>query len=170
VQNSLSLRAGRAYDARVRGPNRKFRSRPFSVSHGPTAFREVGGGNHIVQPKHENRALLRGGGANGSPREGTSYGGLRIPAPGAGKKGLEAVIVRPNEPGPHPLALVNHGAPRGGRDRRKMTPSEMLPEAREFARRGWTTVIVMCRGCGDSGGNFVEDARGCSRTTIGRPV
>lgn len=25
---------------------------------------------------------------------------LRIPAPGAGKKGLEALMVRPNEPGP----------------------------------------------------------------------
>lgn len=88
---------------------------------------------------------------------------LRIPAPGAGKKGLEAVMVRPNEPGPHPLALVNHGAPRAQGDRRKMTPWEMLPQAREFARRGWTTVIVMRRGYGDSGGGFAEDARACGR-------
>jgi dienelactone hydrolase len=88
---------------------------------------------------------------------------LRIPAHGAGKKGLEAVMVRPNEAGPHPLALVNHGAPRAGSDRRKMTPSEMLPQAREFARRGWTTVIVMRRGYGDSGGDFAEDARACGR-------
>ena len=88
---------------------------------------------------------------------------LRIPAPGAGKQGLEAVMVRPNEPGPHPLALVNHGAPRNNTDRRKMTPWDMLPQAREFARRGWTTVIVMRRGYGDSGGGFDEDARSCSR-------
>jgi dienelactone hydrolase len=87
---------------------------------------------------------------------------LRIPAPGAGKKGLEALMVHPNEPGPHPLALVNHGAPRTG-DHRKLTPLEMLPQAREFARRGWTTVIVMRRGYGHSGGNFAEDAHGCSR-------
>jgi dienelactone hydrolase len=86
---------------------------------------------------------------------------LRIPAPGAGSKGLEAVMIRPNEPGPHPLALVNHGAPRDQSDQRKMTPWEMLPLAREFARRGWTAVIVMRRGYGDSGGDFAEDARGC---------
>ncbi|HXW16506.1 MAG TPA: CocE/NonD family hydrolase [Terriglobia bacterium] len=88
---------------------------------------------------------------------------LRIPAPGAGKQGLQAIMVRPNEPGPHPLALVNHGSPRAGSDRRKMTPGEMLPQAREFARRGWTTVIIMRRGYADSGGDFAEDAHGCGR-------
>ena len=88
---------------------------------------------------------------------------LRIPAPGAGKQGLEAFMVRPSEPGPHPLALLNHGSPRAGSDRRKMTPQEMLPQAREFARRGWTAVIVMRRGYGDSGGNYAEDAHPCSR-------
>jgi dienelactone hydrolase len=88
---------------------------------------------------------------------------LRIPAPGAGKEGLEAVMVRPNDARPHPLALLNHGAPRSGSERRKMTPWEMLPQAREFARRGWTTVIVMRRGYGDSGGNFAEDSDACGR-------
>jgi dienelactone hydrolase len=88
---------------------------------------------------------------------------LRIPAPGAGKQGLEAFMVRPSEPGPHPLALLNHGSPRAGSDRRKMTPQEMLPQAREFARRGWTAVIVMRRGYGNSGGNYAEDAHPCSR-------
>jgi dienelactone hydrolase len=89
--------------------------------------------------------------------------GLRIPAPGAGKKKLEAIMVRPNEPGPHPLALVNHGAPRAGSDRRKMTPWDMLPQAKEFARRGWIAVVVMRRGYGDSGGDFAEDAHACGR-------
>jgi dienelactone hydrolase len=42
-----------------------------------------------------------------------------------------------------------------------MTPEEMLPQAREFARRGWTTVIVMRRGYGDSGGDFAEGAHNC---------
>jgi dienelactone hydrolase len=88
---------------------------------------------------------------------------LRIPAPGAGKKGLDAVMVRPSEAGAHPLALINHVAPRNNDERRKMTAWEMLPQAREFARRGWTTVIVMRRGYGDSGGDFAEDARACSR-------
>jgi dienelactone hydrolase len=88
---------------------------------------------------------------------------LRIPAHGAGKRGLAALMVRPSEPGPHPLALINHGAPRAGTDRRKMRPSDLLPQAREFARRGWTTVVVMRRGYGESGGNFAEDAHACGR-------
>ena len=88
---------------------------------------------------------------------------LRITAHGAGKKGLEALMVRPNEPGPHPLALINHGAPRAGSDRRKMRTSAMLPQGRELARRGWTTVLVMRRGYGDSGGSFSEDSHGCGR-------
>jgi dienelactone hydrolase len=44
-----------------------------------------------------------------------------------------------------------------------MTPADMLPQAREFARRGWTTVVVMRRGYGGSGGSFAEDARACGR-------
>jgi len=88
--------------------------------------------------------------------------GIRIPTKSAGKKGLEAVMVRPNEPGPHPLALLTHGTPREPGDRAGMSPWQMVPQAREFARRGWTTVIVLRRGYGDSGGGFEEDARACS--------
>jgi len=88
--------------------------------------------------------------------------GFRIPAKSAGKKGLEAVMVRPNEPGPHPLALLTHGTPREPGDRPGMSPWQMVPQAREFARRGWTAVIVLRRGYGDSGGGFEEDAKACS--------
>jgi dienelactone hydrolase len=88
---------------------------------------------------------------------------FRIPAQHAGKKGLEAVMVRPTEGGPHPLALLTHGTPREASERAGMSPWQMLPQAREFARRGWTTVIVLRRGYGDSGGGYREDARACSR-------
>jgi dienelactone hydrolase len=87
---------------------------------------------------------------------------LRIPTKAAGKKGLEAVMVRPNEPGAHPLAVLTHGTPREPGDRSGMSPWQMLPQAREFARRGWTTVVVLRRGYGDSGGGFEEDAKACS--------
>jgi dienelactone hydrolase len=86
---------------------------------------------------------------------------LRIPMKEAGKKGLEAVMVRPNDGAAHPLALLNHGAPRESSDRPGMTPWSLLPQAREFARRGWTTVVVMRRGYGDSGGGSNEDAGPC---------
>jgi dienelactone hydrolase len=88
---------------------------------------------------------------------------FRIPAKDAGKKGLEAVMVRPKEGGPHPLAVLTHGTPREASDRAGMSPWQMIPQAREFARRGWTTVVVMRRGYGDSGGGYDEDARACSR-------
>src|SRR5580658_3762579 len=88
--------------------------------------------------------------------------GFRIPTKAAGKKGLEAVMVRPNDSAPHPLAVLTHGAPRDSNDRPGMSPWQMIPQAREFARRGWTTVIVLRRGYGDSGGGFEEDARACS--------
>jgi dienelactone hydrolase len=90
---------------------------------------------------------------------------FRIPAKDAGKKGLEAVMVRPKEGGPHPLAVLTHGTPREASDRAGMSPWQMIPQAREFARRGWTTVIVLRRGYGDSGGGYDEDARACSRRT-----
>lgn len=87
---------------------------------------------------------------------------LRIPMKEAGKKGLEAVMVRPNDGAAHPLALLNHGAPRESDARPGMTPWGLLPQAREFARRGWTTVIVMRRGYGDSGGGYSEEGYACT--------
>ena len=89
---------------------------------------------------------------------------LRIPTHSSGKKGLEAVMVHPNDAAPHPLALVTHGTPREANERGEMTPLRWIPQAREFARRGWTAVIVMRRGYGDSGGGYAEDSRACGRT------
>ena len=88
---------------------------------------------------------------------------MRIPTHGSGKKGLEAVMVRPNDKTAHPLALLTHGTPREAQQRSEMTPLRMIPQAREFARRGWTAVIVMRRGYGDSGGSYEEDAHACGR-------
>jgi dienelactone hydrolase len=88
---------------------------------------------------------------------------MRIPTHGSGKKGLEAVMVRPNDAAPHPLALLTHGTPREPQERAEMTPLRSIPQAREFARRGWTAVIVMRRGFGDSGGSYEEEGHACSR-------
>jgi dienelactone hydrolase len=87
---------------------------------------------------------------------------LRVPMPAAGKSGLEAVMVRPKDGTAHPLALINHGSPREADQRPGMTAWGLIPQAREFARRGWTTVVVLRRGYGTSGGEYSEDARGCS--------
>jgi len=88
---------------------------------------------------------------------------MRIPTRGSGRKGLEAVMVRPSDSVPHPLALMTHGTPREPQERAQMTPLRWIPQAREFARRGWTAVIVMRRGFGDSGGGYEEEGHSCSR-------
>ncbi len=86
---------------------------------------------------------------------------FRIPfASGSGS--YEALLVRPDEPGQYPLALINHGSPRSAADRPNMTPLSMLPEAMEFARRGWAAVVVMRRGYGGSGGSWAESYGSCN--------
>jgi dienelactone hydrolase len=86
---------------------------------------------------------------------------LRIAMPAAGPRGLEGLLVRADEPGRHPLVLINHGSPRAASEQPDMTPLELLPQAIEFARRGWAAAIVMRRGYGDSGGGFAEDRGSC---------
>jgi dienelactone hydrolase len=86
---------------------------------------------------------------------------MRIAMPAAGPRGLEALLVRADEPGRHPLVLINHGSPRAASERPEMTPRGLLPEAIEFARRGWAAAVVMRRGYGDSGGGFAEDRGSC---------
>jgi dienelactone hydrolase len=96
---------------------------------------------------------------------------LRIPTNESGDRGLEAVMVRPNDNAPHPLALMTHGTPRAATELSDSTPLRLIPQAREFARRGWTVVIVMRRGFGDSGGAYAEDSHACgSSPDIARPT
>jgi dienelactone hydrolase len=87
---------------------------------------------------------------------------LRIPTASAGGSGLEGFMVRPNDAVAHPLALLTHGTPRETRLFREISAPALVPEAREFARRGWTAVVVVRRGYGTSGGGYEEDARACS--------
>lgn len=75
---------------------------------------------------------------------------------------LEALLVRPSDPGRYPLALIAHGSPRSGAERPEMTPLAMLPQALEFARRGWAAVVVMRRGYGSSDGGWAESFGPCA--------
>ena len=86
---------------------------------------------------------------------------LRIPTAASEPKGLEALLVRPDVPARYPLVIISHGAPRDAGDRLKMTPHSMEPMATEFARRGWTAVVVMRRGYGNSGGLYAESSGPC---------
>ena len=87
---------------------------------------------------------------------------LQIPAVIGGRTyQLEALVVRPDDGQPHPLALLNHGSPRDADDRPEMAPNRMWLQATAFARRGWTAVAFMRRGYGRSQGAWVEDYGSC---------
>lgn len=87
---------------------------------------------------------------------------LRIPFALAGPRGLQALLVRPDEPGRrYPLALITHGSPRSLDEHGSMSPRAMLPQAIEFARRGWAAVVVMRRGYGSSGGDWADSYGAC---------
>jgi len=90
---------------------------------------------------------------------------LKIPAVIAGRSGsvdLEAIVVRPDDGQPHPLAIINHGSPRLPEDRPKMSPYGMWTQAAAFARRGWVAVVFLRRGYGESGGPWAENWGSCA--------
>jgi dienelactone hydrolase len=87
---------------------------------------------------------------------------LRVPAPGAGQQGLQVLFVKPDLPGRLPLAVITHGSPLQGEQRRLSSPLFFLPAAIEFARRGWAVAVVMRRGYGSSGGGYAESPGPCT--------
>ncbi|MBP2300280.1 CocE/NonD family hydrolase [Azospirillum picis] len=98
-----------------------------------------------------------------APAEGLVQTPLAIPArfPDGGKASLEAMLLRPDGPGPYPVAILSHGAPRDPAERAEMTPLRYVQQAREFARRGWAVLAVMRRGYGGSDGPYAESNGGC---------
>ena len=94
---------------------------------------------------------------------------LRIPFAAAGPRGLQALLVRPDDGRRYPLAVMSHGTPRGGAEKRRETvPGIYYRQAVEFARRGFAVLIVVRRGYGESDGDFVEVSGPCDRRDYGR--
>jgi dienelactone hydrolase len=106
-------------------------------------------------------ALLDGCSRTRQPSPQIIVAEMRIPTSGSGSEGLEAVMVRPSDALRHPLALLTHGTPREASARADVTALAMIPQAREFARRGWTAVIVTRQGFGGSGGFYNEEDNFC---------
>jgi pimeloyl-ACP methyl ester carboxylesterase len=92
----------------------------------------------------------------GERTDGVRCDSLQIEAAIQGSKrfALEAIVVRPDDNEPHPLALLNHGSPRDSDDRRTLSPYRMWAQATAFARRGWIAVSFLRRGYGHSAGAF----------------
>lgn len=88
---------------------------------------------------------------------------LRIPFAEAGSRGLEAVLIRPNDGKRYPLAIISHGSPRNADDRSESSPNRYYTQSIEFARRGFAVLTVMRRGYGDSDGHYAENSGPCGR-------
>lgn len=69
---------------------------------------------------------------------------------------LETIVVKQDRAGRLPIALITHGTPREREERATKTADTMLPQARDFAHRGWLAVGVLRRGFGRSDGGFAE--------------
>ena len=67
----------------------------------------------------------------GERTDGVRCDSLQIEAAIQGSKrfALEAIVVRPDDNEPHPLALLNHGSPRASDDRRTLSPYRMWAQA-----------------------------------------
>jgi dienelactone hydrolase len=91
---------------------------------------------------------------------------LHIAMVAAGEKGLEALLIRPNDSGRHPLALISHGTESDAERRRDLTPYTFYRQAIEFARRGFAALVVVRRGYGESGGVHAEGKSCCEAATF----
>lgn len=70
-----------------------------------------------------------------------------------GRFRLEALIVKPAKAdGRLPIALITHGKNAKAAENQALRADLMLPQARDFAARGWLAVVVLRRGYGQSDG------------------
>jgi dienelactone hydrolase len=80
---------------------------------------------------------------------------------GASVDRLEALMFRPDDGERHPLAILTHGSAASRADQPRMSPFLYWAQAVEFARRGWTAVVVMRRGFGKSEGSSADLNMSC---------
>ena len=90
---------------------------------------------------------------------------LTITSSAGDTKTLEALVVRPDAPGPFPLALITHGLPRNQTEISAMRPELYISPAIVFAQHGYAAVVVMRSGYGRSIGPFAEDIGPCEQRT-----
>lgn len=75
---------------------------------------------------------------------------------------LFATEYRPAGNGPFPLALINHGMPRGAAERLDVS-GRYREQSLEFVRRGFVVINPVRRGYGKTGGAFAEGNPSCAQ-------
>ena len=77
--------------------------------------------------------------------------------PIAGSTSINARLCRPDQPGPVPLAVINHGSPANAAQRATTRPAACESEAVTwFTARGFAVLLPLRRGYGISGGEWAE--------------
>ncbi len=81
-----------------------------------------------------------------------------------GKKEIQltATTFHPPGNGPFPLIVLSHGTRTDPSIRRKIGRFRVIPQIREFLKRGFTVIVPIRRGHGSTGGTWVEDFGACN--------
>jgi dienelactone hydrolase len=88
---------------------------------------------------------------------------VTIPLPPAARwPHLVATLLRPEGPGPFPVAVISHGSPANAAERARMGRYRAMAASREFLRRGYLVLLPMRRGYGDTGGPWAEHYSSCA--------
>lgn len=93
---------------------------------------------------------------------------LAVSLPDGTRANLEALVTRPDGPGRFPLAMINHGYPRGAYEAVGMTPNAYSSPAIVFAQHGYAAVVVNRRGFGLSSGSIDVPAGPCDERDYGK--
>lgn len=75
---------------------------------------------------------------------------------------FDALIIRPDGPGPYPLALITHGSVSNITQRSGYRTTAMASPAYEMARRGWAALIFLRLGYGATGGDQLDAPGRCT--------
>ncbi len=82
-------------------------------------------------------------------------------SPGESAWRLNAVLYKPDGPGPFPLVVINHGFA-ALRDRARQTYNPFVEQSRWFVKRGFVVVVPSRRGYGGSDGPYSESPGTCA--------
>ncbi|POZ61307.1 alpha/beta hydrolase family protein [Chromobacterium alticapitis] len=89
---------------------------------------------------------------------------LPVTLPDGSRQAMTLTLYRPNQPGPHPLALISHGRAPSQEERAKTPRQRAETAARYFVRKGFVVLVPTRIGYGDSAARLdPENIGSCQR-------
>jgi dienelactone hydrolase len=81
---------------------------------------------------------------------------------------MRTVVLRPQGPGPFPLAVINHGTVANEDLRAALPQAEFTAVATWFVRHGYVVALPQRPGHGETGGTYLEGIRSCDNADFER--